>query len=170
MEPGFLKKPAREILLGATFVMGILYVPYAIYWPILPQHRVSALPWLLLVVVCVTAAGWMLRQWVQSRREEGTGHPETRRRDFPRRLPLAESLMRPVKEILTQTILCVGGVFAVMAVFVPLLRTEPVGVSPWGPLAYLVLVATLWIGAQWSRKRRQSGGAGRGGLPGPRVS
>ena len=167
MEPGFLNKPAREIFIGATFMMGILYVPYAIYWPVLPQERVGALPWLLLVVVCLAAAGWMLRRWIQGRREEGTGHPRTGQQQFPWRLPLPESLGKPVKEILTQTFLWVGGVFAVFAILVPLLPREPIGVSPWSPLVFLFLVAASYVWQQRSKKRRQSGG---GRTSQPRVS
>ncbi len=43
----FRKGPGKEILIGTTFVMGILYVPYVILWPILPQEGIRALPWLL---------------------------------------------------------------------------------------------------------------------------
>lgn len=147
MQPGFAKKPAREILIVGTFVMGILYVPYSIFWPILPPEKFRALPWLLVAVVGLAATGCMLRNWISSRYQANTGHRETGQRESPWRLPLPEFLARPVKEILTQTILCTGAVFAALAIFVPFMRTEPVGVNPWGPLVCMVLVAICWIGS-----------------------
>ena len=170
MQPSLAKKPAREILIGGTFVMGILYVPYSIFWPILPPEKFRALPWLLLVVVGLAATGWLLRRRVQIRHQASSGHRATNQRESPWRLPFPESLVRPIREILTQTILCTGAIFAGLAILVPLIPVEPVGVSPWGPLVCLVLVAICWIGEQHSKKRRQSGGGSTGHPPAPRTS
>ena len=167
MRSGFLRKPAREILIGTIFVMGILYAPYAILWPILPEERIRALPWLLLVVVGLVVAGWLLWRRFHT---ASIGRRKTDQRYSPWRLPLPEFLVRAIKEILTQTILCMGGMFVVMATFVLFMRTEPVGVSPWGPLVFLVLIAMCWMGEQWSRQRRQSGGGRTGHPPAPRTS
>ena len=170
MQTGFAKRPAKEILIGATFVMGILYVPYSIWWHILPEEKFRALPWLLLVVVGLAATGWILRRWIHRRREARTAHRKTDQRESPWRLPLPEFLVRPLKEILTQTILCTGAIFAGLAILVPLIPVEPVGVSPLGPVVVLVLVAICWIGGQHSKKRRQSGGGSTGHSPAPRTS
>ena len=164
---GLLRGTGREILTHAIFWMGILYLAYVISWPILPEERIRALPWLLLVVVGLAPTGWLLWRRFHA---ASIGRRKTDQRHFPWRLPLPEFLVRAIKEIRTQTILCMGGAFAVMAIFVPFMRTEPVGVSPLGPLVFLFLVATCWMGEQWSRKRRQSGGGRTGHPAAPRTS
>ena len=76
--------------------------------------------------------------------------------------------MKPVKEILTYTILGMGLAFIVAAIFMP----EPVGVSRWGPLVFLGLAATGWMIEQWIEKRRHasSGGDKTRHPPAPGVS
>ena len=166
MQPGFLGKPAREILIGTVFVMGILYILYSILWPILPQEKLRALPWLLLVAVGLASMGRVVWRGVGRGRRAGIGDGKT----FPWRLPLPESLAQPIREILTQTILCMGAVFAVFAIVVPFMHAEPVRMNRWGPLVLLALVAMCWIGEQWIKKRRQSGGDGTGHTPAPRTA
>ena len=163
-------KPVREVLVVATFAMGILHIGYVVLWPILPQAKFRALPWLLLVVVGLASTGRMVWRRVERTRQDSTRHGKIRRQDAPWRLPLPESLRKPIKEILTQTILCLGAVFTIMAIVVPFMHAEPFLVHRWGPLALLALIAICWTGEQWIKKRRLSGGDGTGHPPAPRTA
>ena len=107
---------------------------------------------------------------VERMRQDSARHGKIRRQDVPWRLPLPEALRKPIKEILTQTILCLGAVFAIMAIAVPFLHTEPILVNRWGPLALLALITVCWTGEQWIKRRRQSGGDGTGHAPAPRTA
>ena len=163
-------KPVKEILVVAIFAMGILHIAYVVLWPILPQAKFRALPWLLVAVVGLAATGRMVWRRVGRTHQDSARHGKIRRQDVPWRLPLPESLRKAIKEILTQTILCLGAVFTIMAIVVPFLPTEPFLVHRWGALALLALIAMCWTGEQWIKKRRQSGGDGTGHPPALRTA
>ena len=137
--PGFPKGSGKEILTRATFGMGILYIAYAIVWPVLPGglFLYRAFPWVALAALGLAAMGWFVQQRRKADSVSG-GNSGTRRRSSPSSLPPS---MRLIKEILTDTILCMGGLFILFAIIAPFVPDLVAGPGWWAPLVFLGLIA-----------------------------